>query len=227
MNIARRALILYVAGILALAVYFLLFRNPMTALFKEAFFYLLPLTILLIGLVIGWFGTMIIQYSKWIRSFYIFGLNLSFILFLALLGYIHIQNWLKDRRYGYDSTGRDMLQDNDKAGKRYVANGFEKLQGTFSDPHQVHLIEVFATHRDTTIRSEKDTIRTVYYLYFLRKDSATIYFAKVELNKEDATVIAADQLPASDTPFLHLHKDLSDWQEERLDSIISLLKSIK
>src|SRR5450631_2815519 len=126
-NVARRALILYIAGIIVLMVHVFLFRNSPIGLFKEIGFYLIPVGVLLIGLVIGWFGSMIIQYSKWIGSFYIFGLNLSFLLFVAGLGFFHVQVWLKDRRYGYDPGGREMLERDDEEGKHYVADGFEKL----------------------------------------------------------------------------------------------------
>jgi hypothetical protein len=225
MTIARRALILYIAGIIVLVAHVFLFRNPPTGLFKEVFFYLLPVGVLLVGLVIGWFAFMIIQHAKWIRSFYIFGLNLSFTLFVATLGFFHIQAWLKDRRYGYDPAGREMLENDDENGKRYVADGFEKLQRSFTNPRQVHLLEYLVTYRDTTIGFEKDSTRTVYYTYYLGKDSAAVHFSKVEWRKQQTRIIAFDQLPASDTAYLRLDREFCEWRVKRLDSVLSLLKT--
>ena len=227
MNIARRALILYIAAIIVLVAHVFLLRDSPTGLFKEVGFYLIPAGVLLIGLVIGWFGFMIVQYSKWIRSFYIFGLNLSFSLLVATLGFFHVQAWLNDRRYGYDRDGRDMLERSDENGKKYVADGFEKLQRSFSDPRQVHLKGYLTTHRDTTIGLEKDTTRTIYYTYFWGEDSAAVHFSKVDLRKDKVTIVSFDQLPASDTVYQRLDKEFHEWRRKQVDSFIILLKSMK
>ncbi len=227
MKIARRALILYIAGMIALAGHLLLLSSHPTNLFTDIIFYLAPAAVLPVGLVLGWFGFMIIQYSKWIRSFYLLGLNISFILFLITLGFFQIQATLKDRRYGYDLSSRYMLELADENGRRYIVNGFEKLQRSFPDPRQVHLLGYLATHRDTTIGSGKDTIRTLYYTYFLGKDSVAIHFSKVEMKEEHAKIISFNQLPASDTAYLRLDKEFHERRKKKLDSIISLLKSVK
>ena len=226
MKIAKRALILYIAGIIALAGHLLLLSSSPTNLFTEVIFYLVPAAVLLVGLVLGWFGFMIIQYSKWVRSFYLLGLNLSFTLFLTALGYFQIQDTMKVRRYGYDPSTQFMLKRADENGRRYVADGFEKLQRSFPDPRQVHLLRDLATYRDTTIGSEKNTVPTLYYTYFLGKDSGFIHFSKVEIKEEHAEIISFNQLPASDTTYLRLDKEFHEWREKKADSIISLLKSV-
>jgi ethanolamine transporter EutH len=93
MKIIKRAAILYVAILIAFAVNVYLWGNSISLLFSDLLSYLIPLGILAIGLVLGWFGKMIIQYSRWISSFYIFGLNLSFVLLLAVFGFYHFRAW--------------------------------------------------------------------------------------------------------------------------------------
>jgi hypothetical protein len=227
MKIAKRALILYIAGLMALAGHLLLLSSPPTNLFTEIIFYLAPAAVLFVGLVLGWFGFMTIQYSKRVRSFYLLGLNLSFTFFLIVLGFFQIQARLNDRRYGYDPSGRDMLERADEDGRRYVVNGFENLQHSFPDPRQVHLLGYRSTYRDTTVYSKNDSIITVYYTYFLGKDSAATLFSKMELWKERSTIIAFNQFPTSDTVYQRLNKNYYEWRRKKADSIISLLKSIK
>src|SRR5580698_6126915 len=124
MKIVKRALILYVAAVIALMAQIYSQNDPQAGSWHNIALYLMPAAVLLIGLVLGWFGFMIIQHSKWIQSFYLFGLNISFILFLATLGVARFQVWQNNRRYGYDYQAQEMLENADERGSRYIADGF-------------------------------------------------------------------------------------------------------
>jgi hypothetical protein len=231
MKIAKRAIIFYVAGVLAMVVYIYSLNDPPTELLAGPFIYLIPAVALLIGLVIGWFGLMIIQHSKWIRSFYLCGLNVCFILFLAALGVLRCHVWENNRRYGYDPASQEILENADERGSRYVADGFEKLLRAFPDPRDLHLIEFQSTFRDTTVGSEKDSVLTIYYTHFSGRDSNAIRFSAVELWKEHTKkpikILALNQLPASDTVYLRHYHAYHEWKNKKADSIITLIRTTK
>jgi hypothetical protein len=223
MQIAKRVLILYFLGILAIYLHLLLQGQLPTHVSDALLFNFIPVVVLIAGLVIGWFGAMIIQYSKWVNSFYLFGLNLSFAIFLIALGYFQIRERREDRRYGYNRSARTMLELADENGYQYVADGFEKLQGQFKDPRQLHLIEYRTNFRDTVVGSENDFIKTVYYTYFLGKNYASKRFGKVEIWKTRVTLLSIDQLPNSDTCYQRLNESF-ELKKRMVDSLISTLK---
>jgi len=231
MKIVKRALILYVVAVTALVAYIYSLSDPPTELLTGAFIYLIPAVVLLIGFVLGWFGFMIIQHSKWVRSFYLCGMNVCLILFLAALGVLRCHVWQNNRRYGYDPGAQEILENADERGSRYVADGFEKLLRAFPDPLDLHLIEYQSTFRDTTIEAEKDSILTIYYTHFSGRDSNAIRFSSVELwkahPKEPIKIIAFNQLPASDTVYLRHYRAYHEWKSKKADSVITLLRTTK
>jgi len=227
MKIAKRALILYVAGLIAMAIHFYLFGEVLDLFPKDLVFFLFPALMLLIGLVLGWFGVMIIQHAKWIRSFYLAGLNLSFILLLGILCYTHYIHWQHARRYGYDREGISLLEDMEGDGNREIVDGFQHLQRSFSNLHQVHLRGWLANDRLSDDHGEKDTIRTIFYNYFLGKDKSELRISRLELRKSQFKTISFNQLPGSDTLYLRLRKEYLDWRTKRIDTVLSILKSVK
>jgi hypothetical protein len=230
MKIVKRALILYAAAVIALMAH-LYSYDPLPGTWHNIALYPIPAAFLLIGLVLGWFGFMIIQHSKWIRSFYLFGLNISFILFLATLGVVRFHIWQNNRRYGYDYQAQEMLEDADERGSRYIADGFEKLLRAFPNPRDLHLIECQSTFRDTAVGTEKDSVITIYYTHFSGRDSNAIRFSSVELWKahpqEPIKILAFNQLPASDTVYLRHYHAYHEWKSKKADSIITLLRATK
>ncbi len=227
MKIARRALTLYIAGMLVLTGQVFLWRDPPTYLFAAIPFYFLPAALLLLGLLVGWLGHMIVQHSKWIRSFYLFGLNLGFTVLLAILAVVHFQAWQEDRRYGYDILGSAMLRRADEDGSRYVATGFEKLQRSFADPRQVHLLGYRSTFRIPNPQFVKDSIITIYYNYYFGNDSIAVRFSRLELRGKHFEIMAFNQLPATDTTLLRLNKNYYERRKIIVDSLILLMRSIK
>ncbi len=223
MQIAKRVLVLYFLGILAIYLHLLLQGQWPIHVSDALFFNFIPVAVLIAGLLIGWFGAMIIQYSKRVKSFYLFGLNLSFAIFLIVLGYFQIQAIREDRRYGYDRSARTMLEFADENGYQYVADGFEKLQGQFKEPKLLHLIEYRTNFRDTTVSQENDSIKTVYYTYFLGKNYSSKRFGKVEIWKTRVTLLSIDQLPNSDTCYQRLN-EIFELKKKMVDSLISTLK---
>jgi hypothetical protein len=227
MKIAKRVLILYVAGFIAMAVHFYLFGEEPDLVPKDLAFFLFPAIVLLMGLLLGWFGFMIIQHSKWIRSFYLAGLNFSFVLLLGFLMYTHFVHWHHAKRYGYDREGISLLEDGEGDGHKEIVDGFQQLQRSFSNLHQVHLRGWLADDRLSDDQGEKDTIRTIFYDYFLGKNKSELRISRLELRKKQFKIVAFNQLPASDTLYLRLRKEYLDWRATRIDTLLSILKSVK
>jgi len=224
MKPAKRAGVLYVFGLVALVAHIYLFTDPPTEVFRTVWFYLAPAGVLLMGLVIGWFGYMIIQHVKWIRSFYLFGLNLSFILFLLGLGYIHMSNWRDAQRYGYDVNGRIMLEKAEEEGNKEIVDGFQVLLQSFPRISQVHFHGWLATDTVPDHLRPKDTIKVIYYVYHLGSDTNRC-ISKIQWDKRQFQLVSINQLPASDTLFGRLSNEYLAWKKERRDSIISLLNT--
>jgi hypothetical protein len=227
MKIAKRALTLYIVQILIMVALIFLNWKPQTYLLADYLFYLVPAAVLILGLLIGWFGYMIVQHSKWIRSFYLFGLNLSFVLFLAALVFFRFRTWQEHNRYGYDPTARSMLETDEEEGRPYAASGFEKLQRSFSHPQKVHLRKYWSTLRPPAHPFEKDSVMAIYYTYYFDSDSSTSRFSKIELKEDRFEVVAFNQLTASDTTYQRLNKDFDKRFRLVMDSVVSMMKNMK
>jgi len=180
MRIFRRAIFYF---ILVLAVMLLqaysMGVGPIEAL-TGGYFYIIPTGVILAGLLLGLFSYLFIQYSKRIKSFFLFGLNMGFLLFILLLVFLWIQNWRAHRRYGYGSPGWSILKDADERGFRYVATGFECLQSKVTSPRNLHLKSYVTRKRDTLIGNAKCTIHDIFYTYSFKGDK-TRYFSKVSV----------------------------------------------
>jgi len=224
MKLAKRVGVLYVLALIALVAHIYLLTDPPTELFTTVWFYLAPAGVLLVGLVIGWFGYMIIQHVKWIRSFYLFGLNLSFALFLMGLSYIHLDNWREAQRYGYDVNGRIILEKAEEEGNKEIVDGFQALLRSFPRISQVHFHGWLATDTVPDHLRPQDTIKVIYYIYHLGSDTNR-RISKLLWDKKQFQLVAINQLPASDTLFGRLRNEYIVWKKERTDSIILLLKA--
>lgn len=222
MRIVKHASILYFAGLIILWAF--IYVNANTQPLDNLFFYLIPAAVLLIGLLLGWFGYMIIQYVRWIRSFYIFGMNVSFATGLLVLVAIRYQGWKDHQRYGYHSNGRSMLESADENGWRFIATGFEQLQTKFSNPGQVYLHEYMTAERDTMIGAQKDTVESVYYAYSIGSYKSALLLSKVDVCRDQAAVISFNTILATDTTYLGLKRRFHERMDPIIDSTISSLK---
>lgn len=211
MRIAKRALILYLAGIAILTARIFLLASPPTDLFREPIFYIVPAAILLIGLVLGWFGLMIIQYSKWVRSWYVAGMNLSFMLFLGALVANQVSNWQEQLRYGYNIDSISLVHKADDEGYKEIVDGFEKFQHWYPHSQYMHCTGWLSTRMPG---DDKDTVEFIYYRYWLEKDSTAKKIAKLQLKNKTFRLIAFDQLPASDTQYVRLYAEYLDWRKK-------------
>lgn len=113
MKIVKRCLLVYLTTFLALFVSHLLWNNPAKEYLTDWPFYVLPLLVIVAGLILGWFGFMIIQHLRWVKSFYLLGLNLCGIADLVFVLIVHGQSLYRawyltshpSARYNFDDHG--------------------------------------------------------------------------------------------------------------------------
>lgn len=190
-------------------------------------FYVVPFVIVLAGLILGWFGTMIIQYSRWIRSFYLAGLNASLILLAVVLLSFHISAWWQ-YWYAYaHPSSRYSFYNYWNLKSESVAAGFDKFYRTLPHPHLVRYLGCVQNSRAIPDQLGSDTCYTVYYCYHLYPDPHTIFFAKVDIRDNQFSVLATNRPATSDSTCSRLMREEIDETNQSINTLISVLAAKK
>ncbi len=189
MKIVKRALFYFILEISILLLQAYSVGITLSRAISDRIYYLLPVFVILIGLILGLFSYLFIQYSKRIKSFYLFGLNVSFILFALFLCFFRFQTWRENKRYGYNYESKSMLKTTDAEGSRYIATGFDLLQSNIASPRNLELKSYLTRSRDTLTENGRDTLHIIYFAYYFRGDK-TKYFSKVSVldNKPEISI---------------------------------------
>lgn len=214
MNILRRSLLILFTTWLLMFAGYISWNNPPWGFFKTRQFYIFPFAFVGAGLILGWLGVMIIQHSKWIRSFYLLGLNASAIVLAVLILWMHAQVWARAWYAVTHPSARYTFYNHWGITGHTIARGFDRLCAAFPKPRQVHYLGCEITGRPVET-SASDSIWTVYYCYRLYPDSTTMRFSRVEITRGAVQLMASNQLPAADSTFRRLIKeDLADKKEK-------------
>lgn len=224
MKILKRSLLLLLASWLLLFVNAISWDNSPGEVLTDWPYYILPFIVVLAGLLLGWFGVMIIQYSKWIRSFYLFGLNASGITLIVLLLWTHVEHWKKEIYATIHPSARFTFEESESGLKgRLLAMGFDTMCRQFANPWRVHLM---ATEDSIRIAPAPltDTSWTVYYSYKLDPDTATIRFSKVDAGSNHIHLLASNQLPDSDSTYRLLVRESIERRRRYIAEILAAFK---
>lgn len=149
-----------------------------------------PLLGVSLSLFLGLFFTLVIQYSKRIKSFYLLGLNTGFSIFVVLALYFCFVSWQTNRRYGYNPFNQSILLEftDDSVRRQFVSTGFERLQSQWIYPRDLLLRSYYFRNKDTLIDKHADTVHTVYYTYNFA-GNPTLRFSKISICRDRPTML--------------------------------------
>lgn len=223
MKIAKRCLIVYMITFFALLLSSGLWNNSAREYLTAWIFYIFPLFVVAAGLVLGWLGLMIIQHSRWIKSFYLSGLNLCAIAIIVIFpGQSLYRAWYltshPGARYNFDDHGG--LKGSD------LANGFDKLYASFPHPRQFHFRGYLFTDQPPA-GPGYDTTWIIYYIYQLYPDTISTRFAKVELNRGRIQILSRDHLRGFDSTYDRLVQEYNNDKREKITMLTEALQSVQ
>jgi hypothetical protein len=152
MKILRRCLLILLATWLLMFANHLSWQYPPLDYFKNWLFYIFPFFVVAVGLIQGWFGVMIIQHSRWIKSFYLFGLNTAGLALIILLLWAHARIWARALYSITHPTARYTFYNHWGLTTHNTARGFDRISAAFPEPRQVHYLGCEITGRDSLIK---------------------------------------------------------------------------
>jgi hypothetical protein len=223
MKIAKRCAIVYLTTFLAVLVSQLFQNTTVKACLSKWVLYVFPIVVIAFGLILGWFGLMIIQYSKWIKSFYLAGLNLAMIAVIVLFPG---QSFYHACYLAVHPGARHHFEDHGSLTGDDLSRALDKLYASFAHPRRLHYRGYLFTDRPPA-GPGFDTTWIVYFMYQLDPDTTTTRFAKVELNKDRIRILSKDRYRGSDSTYDRLAREFNEDRKQRITETIEAFKSIQ
>jgi hypothetical protein len=226
MKIAKRSLLVYLTVFLALFVNILLWKNPAKEYLTDWMSYVFPLFVIAAGLLLGWFGLMIIQQLRWVRSFYLLGLNFCGIVVLVFILFVHGQSIYRGWYVTSHPAARYHFDDHGELKGSDLTRGLEELYAYFPDPHQFHYRGFLFTCRPAA-GPGYDTTWTVYYIYQLYPDTSTTRHALVEINRGRIHILSGNQPPGYDSTYRRLVQEYNKDRKNKIAMLIETMNSVR
>ena len=219
MTIFKRSLFL------ALTTYLVVFIDRLTWYFsaRQYFrtwqFYVVPFALVAAGLILGWLSAMIIQHSKWIKSFYLLGLNTTGIALVILVLYRDVQPWFEGWYKATHPSGKYAFSDFEGLRGSDIARGFDKFYESMPGNPRIDFLGYLFTNQAVPGKAN-DTTWTLYYCYRFYPDSSTARISKVELHKGRVRVLAYNQPALADSAYCRLAQE---YNEDKIKKIIMMM----
>jgi len=221
MTILKRALLL------ALVAYLVIFLDRLTWYFsaREYFrtwqFYLDPFIVVAAGLILGWLCAMIIQHSRWIKSFYLLGLNTAGIVLITIVLYTDVPPWLKSWYKATHASGKYTFRDFEGLQGSDIARGFDKFYQSMPGNTRIDFLGYLYT-RQAAPGVANDTAWILYYCYSVYPDSSTARISKVEFHEGRIRVLANNQPALADSTYCRLAREYNEDKIKKITIIMGI-----